>query len=113
MRGVTRDASFRLYRDVDVDERTPLLNVALIADLVLRRRGPELLGQETSVLVVTIRALHQTFVHPVAVRTAELRARFRVAGVAKRRRLFPKQCLLHLRRMHRVATRTSNTVGQV
>src|SRR5437660_12168398 len=61
-------AAFGLDRFVLKGERSSLFRVTLEADLILRGRGPQLLAQETAMLVVAVRALHQSLVDAVAER---------------------------------------------
>src|SRR6516165_7914641 len=66
-----------------VDERPLLFGMALVADLVIAVRSAELMGQETSMGVVAIPALEQTFVDAVMKWPCELRAHIEVTVVTE------------------------------
>ncbi len=63
MRRVTGKAAFRLYRSMFEYKWAPCFRVALGADHVLISRRAELMVAKGPMRVVTVGALHQTFVH--------------------------------------------------
>src|SRR6516225_11397109 len=77
------DASFRLDGRMLVNKGPGLVNVALEAHRVLRRRGPQLLGEEAAMLVMAVGAFHQALHDPVAVRLRELDPNILMAGKAE------------------------------
>ena len=72
MRCVATDAALGLDRHVLVNERTLLVDVALVADGVAVWHGPELAGDRRSMRVVAVAALHKTFVHAVVIGFGEI-----------------------------------------
>ncbi len=83
---VANDAA--LYqRLVMVDERPLLFGMAVEADCVPGRVGPQLLRPERAMRAVAVVALHQPFIYTVVKRACELRAHIKVAAVAQLRRL--------------------------
>ena len=83
VRSVATNATFGLYWQVLENERSLFFGMALETDLILGRAGTQLLRQEASVLVVAIRALHQSLVYPMPVGAAEFGLDLSVALVAK------------------------------
>lgn len=88
MRRMTRLAAFCLYRLMFENEGSLLVGVACEADSIPRRRRSKLLPDEPSMGVMTIRALHQSFFHPMVERHIELRLHLQVACVAEFRLSF-------------------------
>jgi len=85
--GATLDLSFVL-----VDERPLLFGMALVADRVIAVSTAKLVGQETAMRVVAIRALNQAFIDPVMKGSCELRAHIQVTAVTQLRcRLFQQK----------------------
>lgn len=80
VRGVTDGAAFD-DRFMLVDVRPLLLSVALKADRIARGVGAKLPGAEGAVWVVTVVALHQTFIHAVMKGPGELGANVAMAAV--------------------------------
>jgi len=80
-------AAFGFHGFVFKGERAGLVGMALEADLVLRRRAAQLLGQKAAVLVMAITATHQTLIDAMPERTLEILPRLGVAAVAKLRLL--------------------------
>src|SRR5215831_6403323 len=62
VRRVASHASFGLHRHVLERERTSFICVAGKANLVLCGGGAKLTSQETTMRVVTVAAIHQTFI---------------------------------------------------
>jgi len=93
---VATGAAFRLYRQVLVNKRSFFLGMALEAHLVLGHARAQLLGQESSVLVVAIRALHQSLVNAMPVGAAEFGLDLGVALVTELWLLLHQQCLFRL-----------------
>lgn len=81
---MTENASLSLDRRMLINERSCIFYMTLDANLVLRRSRAQLRIAKCSVWIVTIRALHQTFIDAVMKRTIEIRLDVRVAGVAER-----------------------------
>ena len=63
MRRMARNATLCLDRLVFENEWSLLVDVASKADRILSRRGAQLLSDETTMRVMTIHALHQSFFH--------------------------------------------------
>lgn len=80
---MARFAAFCLDRLMFENEGPLLVGVAGKADRIPRRRGPKLLPDETSMRVMAIRALHQSFLDPVVEGHVELRLHLQMAGVAE------------------------------
>ena len=71
--------------------------MAFETDLVLSRSSPQLLRQESTMLVVTIRASHQSLLYAMAERTIEILFDICMASVAKLGLLVDQQELAFLR----------------
>src|SRR5208282_4950726 len=102
-----------LYRFVFVYKRPRLIRVAREAHLVLRSSRSQLAGQESAVLIVTIRAFHKTFIHLVVEGTVELLLLVEVAPVAQSRLLLLQQEIGLLRMVWIVAVRAANPILEV
>lgn len=87
--------------------------MALEADQVLRRRSPQLPGQESAVRVVAVRALHQAFVDAVMEGPGELLLLVEVAAVAERRLACFQEELALFRVMRIVTVRAGYPVLEV
>ena len=72
MRRVTTIAALSLYRDMLVHERPLLVGVALVADRIAAGQRPRLADCSRTVSVVTVAALDQSFVDPMAIRFGEI-----------------------------------------
>ena len=68
-----------------VDERTLLVDVALVANRVAARHGPQLTHRSRAVRVVAVVALHQALVDAVVVWFGEICLRGSVASVTQLR----------------------------
>lgn len=112
MRRMAGGAAFRPDRQVLEGERSTFLRMALVADLVLGRVQPYLLGT-TIVYVVAIAALDEAFVDAVVEGTVEVHPSVVVAAVAQFRRFRLQQKVLLLRVMGRVARNTGHIVLEV
>src|SRR5450759_1545146 len=111
MRHMACRAAFRFHGQMVEDERPAFLCVAFQADLVLRRA--DLCGfRQAAVHVVTVLALHQSFVYPMVEGTVEIGHGVIVAAVAQGRSLRLQQLDLLFRLMRRVA-RDATHVGLV
>src|SRR5258708_2121546 len=95
------------------DEGSCFVRVAFEADRVLRGSGADLPCQEASVGVVTVVALHQSFVDAVMERAIELLLHFLMATVAEERSLFLHQELALLGVMRIVAVCAVYAILQV
>src|SRR5262249_53657927 len=106
-------ATFGLDGSVLPGKRAGFVGVAAEAYLVLRRSGAQLLRQEPAVLVVTVGAKDQPFVHAMVKRLGENRLHFQVAGVAKGRLPRLEQLPVDFGSVDGVAVHTSHVVQQV
>ena len=113
MRSVARDAPLGLHRQVLKDEWTLLLRVALVADLVLLGARPQLLRNESSVLVVAVAAFDQPLVYAMPEGTVELGPCLRMASVAELRLVFRQEVPLRLCVVGRMAAQAANVAGCV
>jgi hypothetical protein len=64
-------------------KRSGFVRMARETNQVLRPRRPQLAGLETAMLIMTIRAFHQTFIHTVMERPVELLFLIQVAAVTQ------------------------------
>ena len=110
MRRMARNATLCLDRLVFENEWSLLVDVASKADRILSRRGAQLLSDETTMRVMTIHALHQSFFHPVMKRHIELGLHLQVAGVAKPRLSFDQQELIRHSLVGRMATQAAQVI---
>ncbi len=85
MRRMARFTAFCLDRLVFEDEWALLVGVAREADGIPRSRRPKLFPDETSMRVMTVRALNQPFLDTVVEGHVELRLHLQMAGVAELR----------------------------
>lgn len=83
VRRMTRFAAFRLDRLVLENEGSLLVGVARKANGIPRCSRPKLLPDEASMGVMTIRALHQAFLHTMVERHIKLCFLVQMAGVAE------------------------------
>lgn len=74
-----------------VNERAALVRVALVANTILVLSSAKLLLSSAAVHVVTIRALHQAFLHPMVERLVEVALDVLMAAVAEVRVLLGEQ----------------------
>lgn len=88
VRNMTGRASFDLHGLMLEDERTLFIGMAGKADDILSRRGAHLLRSDSTVDVVTVRALHQALVYAMVEGHLELGLLLQVAGIAKLRLRF-------------------------
>jgi hypothetical protein len=110
---VAGDASFDFHRLVFEDERPLLVDVALEAHGVLRGRGAQLACEESTVWIMAVTALHQSFVNAMMKSAVELLLHLQMAAVAEQWLFF-----LHEKRpifavMRAVAIRAGNVVLQM
>ena len=100
-------------RLVMVDERPLLVGMAVEADCVPGRVGPQLLRPERAMRVVAVVALHQPFIYTVVKRACELRSHILVAAVTQLRCLLFHQELAFLGMVGRMTIEAAYAVCQV
>ncbi len=83
MRRMARFTAFRLDRLVFEDEGALLVGVAREADGIPRRRRPKLFPYESSMGVMAVRALNQSFIDTMVEGHVELRLHLQMAGIAE------------------------------
>ena len=103
-------AAFDLHGLMLKHERSSLVRVTSKTNRILRGRGADLFCRNSSVRVVTVTALDQSFVHPVMKWHLELGLLIEVAGIAKRRLSFDEQKFLGLRMVRRMAGDAADVV---
>jgi len=113
MRHVARYAALDFHGFMFVNERPGLFRVASEANQVLRTCGAQLPRLKPAVLIVAVRALHQSLVHAVMEGPVELLFLVQVAGVAKIRLLGLQQELAFFRVVRIVTVRATNSILQV
>ena len=113
VRHVARGATLDFHGFMFVNERPGLFRVAGETNQVLRTRGAQLPRLEPAVLIVAVRALHQSFVHAVMEGPVELLFLVEVTGVAKIRLLGLEQELAFFRLVRIVAIRATNAILEV
>ena len=113
VRRVATGAALCLHRHVLVDERSLLIDVALVANGVSARQGSHLPHCRRPVRVVAVVALHQALVDPVVIRFGEIRLGRSVASVTQLRLLLDQQVTAFLGVMGRVAVQTANIAAGV
>ena len=109
MRSVATGAAFCLYRHMLVDERTPLIGMALVTDQIAA--GHLQLPQSPPVRVMAVTALHQPFVHPVVKRFGKIRLGRGMAAIAQLGLVLNQQELSLLGVMGRMAIQTAHIVA--
>ena len=72
MRLMARPAAFRFDRHVFKSKRASLVDVTLETNLILCRRRPQLLGQETAMLIVAVGALNQALLYTMPKRPVKV-----------------------------------------
>ena|SRR5947207_3442614 len=85
MRRVAGNAAFSFYRSMFPRERPCLVCMTVKADHVLGGGGTQLVGQESTVLVVAVGAVDQAFIHPMVEGLGKIRLDFQVAAITERR----------------------------
>jgi len=105
---VATAAALGLHRYVLVDERPLFVDVALVADGVPARQGPQLTRGRRSVRIVTVVALHQAFVDPVVIGFGKICLGRDMASVAQLGLILDQQVLFFLGVMRRVAVETAD-----
>ena len=106
-------AAFDLDGFMFVHERAGFVRVALEANQVLRPGRSQLAGLETTMLVMAIGALYESFVHAVMERPVELLLLIQVAAVAKCWLLLFEQKLALFCMVRVVAIRAAHSVLNV
>jgi len=91
VRRVADLAPFGSHRLVLVNERSPLVGVAVVANLILSHRSAQLVRPLCAVRIMAIRTLHETFIHAVPEWHRELRTLLLMAAVAELRLGFDQQ----------------------
>ena len=105
------DAPFGFHGQVFEDERSLLFPVTFETDLILRRAAAELLGQKSTMFVVTIAALDESLVDAMAKGTAEFRPDFGVAAITQLGLIRDEQRSFALGVMWRVAGEAANIIA--
>src|SRR6266566_1780600 len=96
-------AAFRFHWYVFKSKRASLFDVTLETNLVLCHGRPQLLGEETAVLVVAVRTLNQALFHTMPKWPVEVLFDIGMAAIAQLGLFFHQQELLLLGMMRRVA----------
>ena len=113
MRNMTGRATLDLYGLVFEHKRPLLIGVARDTNCVLCWGGSHLLGTNGAVRIVTIRALHQSFVNKMAERHFKLGLLLEVARVTQRGLRFRQQKLSGFRVVWRVARHATDIALRV
>ena len=113
MRHVAGLAALDLHRSVLENKRALLVRMAGKADGVLGGGSANLFCSDCSMRVVTIRALHQSFVHAMMKRHFKLRFLLQVAAVAEFGLRLDQKKFFRLRIMWRMAGDTIHVVLRV
>lgn len=113
MRRVAGLATFGLYDLMFEDKGARFVRMALEANSVLCRGGPQLSAEKSAMRIVAIATLHQPFIHAVMERPVELLADFQMATVAKLRSLLFHQMNSFFRMVRRMAIYAAHIVLQV
>ncbi len=111
--GVATGAALGLHRHVLVDERSLLVDVALVTNGIPARQTPHLFYSCRAVRVMAVGALHQAFIHPVMKGFGKVRLGGSMAAVAQLGLLLNQQILLALGVVRRVTVKTSNCAAGV
>lgn len=80
---VTTAATLGLHRDMFVDERPLLVDVALVTNGIAAGQGPRLAHGRRPMRVMAVVALHQALVDPVVIGLGKIRHGRSVASVAQ------------------------------
>ena len=113
VRGVATAAALRLHRHVFVDKGPLLVGVALVADGIAAGRGTNLAQLRRAMHVVTIAALHQSFVDAMTVGTGKVGAGRGMAAIAKIGLSLDEQMLWFFGVMGTVAIEAAHIVAGV
>ena len=111
MRGVTTGATFRLYRNMLIDERPLLVGMALCANRVAAGECSRLPKGCGAVGVVAIAAPKESFVNPVVIRLGKVSLGGSMASVAEIGLSSHQQERRFLRVMRGVAIQAANIVA--
>src|SRR5580700_8087467 len=90
------DTTLGLDRHMLVDERTLLIDVALVANGVTTRQTPQLAYGSCSMWIVAVRTLHQSLVNAVVIGLREICLGRSVASVTQLRLALDEQELFAL-----------------
>ncbi len=110
---VATAATFGLDGDMLVDERSLLVDVALVANRIAAGEGSRLSHGRGAVRVMAVAALHKTLIDPVVIGLGKIGLCRRVASVAKLRLLLNQQVLLFGGVMGGVTVETSDCAAGV
>jgi hypothetical protein len=108
VRCVATAAALSLHRHVFIDERSLLVDMALVADRIATRQRPRLPQNPCPMRIVAVIALHQAFVDAVMIGLGKVRLGSGMASVAQLRLILDQQVLFFLRMMRRVAIKAAN-----
>ena len=110
VRRVARVAAFDLHRLMFEYKRAALVGVTRVADNVLRRGCPHLLGRDGAVRIVAVGALDEILIHAMVERHLELRFLLQVARITKLRLRLDEQELRLRGVVRRVARNATDVV---
>jgi len=110
---MTAAATLSLHRDMLVDERPLLVDVALIANGISAGQGPCLAHGRRPVRVMAITALHQTFIDPVVIRLGKVGFGRDMTSITQLGLALDQQVLFLLRVMGRVAVEATDIAAGV
>jgi hypothetical protein len=103
-------ATLCLDRLVLENERPLFVSVACVANRIPRRRRAQLLADEPTVGVMTIRTLNEPFLHAVVERHVELRLDLLMAGIAETRLSLDQEKLIHHSLVGRMAAQAAQVI---
>lgn len=103
-------AAFNPHRLMLIDKWPALIGVTVVADLSFRDRCAQLMRSFRAVRVMAIRALDETFIHPMPERHRELRFLLLMTAIAQLRLCLGEQELTRFRVMYRMAGGARNIV---
>lgn len=103
-------ASFGLDWKMVKCEWSGFVGMAVEAKLVLRGSGAQLAGQESTMWIMTIRTLNESFIHFVVEGLGEIRLGFKMAAVTKAGLRSAQQPCLHLGVVHGMTVNTADVV---
>ena len=107
---MARFAAFRLDRLMFEYERSLFVRVARVADRISRCRRAQLLADEPAVRVMAIRALHESFLHPMVEGHIELRLLVEMTAVAELGLCFHQEKVIRAGMMRGMTTQTAQVV---
>ncbi len=113
MRHVARRAAFDLNGFMLIHKWPGFVRVTREANQVLRPCGPQLVGLESAMRIMAIRAFHQSFVHLVMKGPIEILLLVEMAAIAKSWLAYLQEFLTLFWMMGVVAVDTANAVLEV